>query len=485
MVSKNSIFRLRRLTNAREKAKRGSRSSKSIIANSFQLEMLEDRLVLSSYTLSDNRWADLTRLTYSIAPDGVFWYHGTNQLNSVFSSKLGSSWQSIVAEAISQWSSVANIDVAQVPDTGGDGDWGGKAQGDPKFGDIRIGGYNFNDPITLALTAGPPPDGWTAAGDVQLNTGQNWNNGSDYDFYSVILHELGHSFGLEHPADANSIMYARYEGVRRSLDPEDIAGIQAIYGVRQPDSFNLKGQGTSFTQSIPVATPASGSRTASLAGLSLEAANAAEYIQVTIPQGFIGTNLVVTASAKGLSMLSPSLALLNADGSVAQTSSHPGVWGGTESVTLNAVQPGQTYRFLVQSAESSRFNIGSYSFKVEYQGGQVPAPPSSTPPSTTPGTGTGSGTGSGSGTTTPPATTPVTTPVTPPKPVVTPPISTTPTPTGVVNQPTTSPTTPRPAWWWKVNRRPVKKAVAPVKPAQKPAVAAKTTSAGKTAVRKA
>ena len=33
----------------------------------------------------------------------------------------------------------------------------GQYQGDPRFGDIRFGGYNFNDNTMLARTYTPPP----------------------------------------------------------------------------------------------------------------------------------------------------------------------------------------------------------------------------------------------------------------------------------------------------------------------------------------
>ena len=394
-----------------------------------RVEALELRLVLSSYELSPDQWQYKDRLTYSIVPDGAFWYHGYNEINVVFNAKLGQNWQTIVAEALSQWSSAANIDIAQVADNGGDGDWGGLAQRDSQFGDIRIGAYNFNDPVTLAVTSGPPPCGWTQAGDVQLNTGQNWNNGKDYDFYSVILHELGHSLGLDHASDSSSDMYERYEGVRQTLATGDIQGVQAIYGTRQPDSFNKSGLGTSLNQPIPVPTPALGKRTAALNSLSLNATGSKDYIEVQIPDGFIGTSLVVTASARSLSMLSPALALVDSAGAPTQVSANPGSWGSSVSLTLSGVQPGQTYRFLVQSAEANRFNVGSYIFKTEFQGGQVPAPPA--PPTVPPPSGN---TGGGSSTPkNPPATTPppVTTPVKPPTPV--------PTPT-----PTPAPATPKP-----------------------------------------
>jgi hypothetical protein len=56
----------------------------------------------------------------------------------------------------------------------------------------------------------------TDAGEVTLVTGWNWYTGADaaavgsnqYDFQTILTHELGHALGLGHSADAASVMYA-------------------------------------------------------------------------------------------------------------------------------------------------------------------------------------------------------------------------------------------------------------------------------------
>lgn len=50
------------------------------------------------------------------------------------------------------------------------------------------------------------------------------------DLESVALHEIGHSLGLNHITVANSVMLAVYNGSRRALGADDIAGIRSIYG---------------------------------------------------------------------------------------------------------------------------------------------------------------------------------------------------------------------------------------------------------------
>jgi predicted outer membrane repeat protein len=58
--------------------------------------------------------------------------------------------------------------------------------------------------------------GCTVAGQITLLTGWNWFTGADptaigtgqYDFETIVMHELGHAIGLGHSGDTNSVMYA-------------------------------------------------------------------------------------------------------------------------------------------------------------------------------------------------------------------------------------------------------------------------------------
>jgi len=121
------------------------------------------------------------------------------------------------------------------------------------LGDIRFAAWNITGLTVLAHAFFPGTEatlgaGGTIGGDVHIDTENTWLDnpnatGSQLDLFTVVLHELGHSLGLGHSADTTSVMFATYQGGRRNLSADDIAGIRAIYGppevVPEPGTFVL------------------------------------------------------------------------------------------------------------------------------------------------------------------------------------------------------------------------------------------------------
>lgn len=74
--------------------------------------------------------------------------------------------------------------------------------------------------------------GCTVAGQITLVTGWNWYTGADptqisasqYDFQTIVTHELGHAAGLGHSGDTSSVMYAYLAPgeTRRGLTAQDL-----------------------------------------------------------------------------------------------------------------------------------------------------------------------------------------------------------------------------------------------------------------------
>jgi hypothetical protein len=89
------------------------------------------------------------------------------------------------------------------------------------------------DGNTLAHAFFPPPAGGSWAGTLHFDEFETWKDqpsGSGIRLYNVALHEIGHLLGLSHSQDNNAIMFAYYGEDRNDLRPDDIAGIQSLYG---------------------------------------------------------------------------------------------------------------------------------------------------------------------------------------------------------------------------------------------------------------
>jgi hypothetical protein len=101
--------------------------------------------------------------------------------------------------------------------------------------------------IAATSAAGNAADGvlgCTVAGKITLVTGWNWYTGADpgaigadqYDFETIVAHELGHAIGLGHSGDNDSVMYP-YLGsgqARRGVTTQDMSVLEAWDGAPEP-----------------------------------------------------------------------------------------------------------------------------------------------------------------------------------------------------------------------------------------------------------
>jgi Matrixin len=339
----------------------------------LQLEALESRIV--PYVLSGSAWPSPQLITISFMPDGTTVDGQVSNLFAKFNTKFGSAatWENQFLKAAQQWAQNTNINFAVVPDSGaGDGS-GSYQQGDPTFGDIRIGGFNFNS-NTIAMAFLPPPaNNYSVAGDIQFNTGLTFNIGSTFDIYTVAMHEFGHALGMYHSALNTAVMFPTYGSVKSGLSADDISGIQAVYGgARVADAYNNANHSSAtaavITSSINTTTDAG-----VINSLDLDTASTAEWFQFVAPSGSSST-LNVMAQSSGLSLLDPAVQIYNSSLTLL-ASGNANAYGGTATATYTSLVAGQTYYVKAYSTDKlAAFQTGEYALILNMGTGAAPTP---------------------------------------------------------------------------------------------------------------
>ncbi len=337
------------------------------------LEGLEQRVV--PYSLSGLQWAN-PDISVSYMPDGTDVDGYTSRLFAELNAIAPTAtWQQEFARSLATWAEVANVNFHFVADDGSPKGTLGYAQGDSRFGDIRLGSRPTSG---LAISHFPDTGsfGFTEGGDITLNSDRTFAIGSHPDLYSVLLHESGHSLGLDH-SYSGTVMYGALMGVYSGLTADDVAGMQAIYGARQADAFDAAAANNSFGSATTLYLDASG-KLSTRADLTSRAD--LDYYRLTAPASFDGT-LSVAVDARNLSLLAPKLSVYDAQGNLLATTSVGGAYGTVATVSLTGLTPGQSYIVMADGATDDVFAVGAYQLQVQFGGVIQPptAPPS--PPS--------------------------------------------------------------------------------------------------------
>ena len=328
------------------------------------LEGLEDRLLL--FATSGDSWVNPSRITYSFVPDGTSVGGTPTNMYSALSA-LGitaAQYQLQVEKAAAVWEAVANINLALVPDNGAPIGVSGNQQDDPRFGDIRIGGYAQGVFGQLAFAFLPPPaDGGTDAGDIFFNSSQSWQvNGSAYDLETVAIHELGHALGMSHSAITTADMYAYYNSSKQQLTSDDTAGIQSIYGARTASTP----ANNSFATAIDLSSSLNAAGQLTLGNLAVSGPNTdVKYYYVTAPASSSGT-LTVTMQSANLSSLCPQLVVYSSARRILANVSAPNSYGATDVATITGATPGTGFYIRVQAAQLDAGGNGAFGLQVNF-----------------------------------------------------------------------------------------------------------------------
>ena len=195
------------------------------------------------FTLFGTKWGHSefgtgASVTWSLAPTGtscVVEFVGCTL--TALEDFMPAGFKTEVVKAFNAWEAVADLNFTEVLD---DGTPFNSAIG--SFGEIRLGGHMF-DGISGILAHGffPPPNGLSAAGDIHFDIAENWvvdgldGNLATKDIFQITTHEIGHAIGLRHEFGTTALMNAFYSEQVSGLQPDDIAGAQALYGQPIPE----------------------------------------------------------------------------------------------------------------------------------------------------------------------------------------------------------------------------------------------------------
>src|SRR5262249_18759784 len=331
------------------------------------LEPLEERLV--PYALSGYTWAN-PNVSVSFMPDGTLISSSyPSNLFAVYDAAYPpATWQREVARALQAWANVSNLNFHFVSDDGSPQGTPGLAQGDSRFGDIRIGGYGMGSGI---LGGGWERDNTTTGGDVKLNTTTGFAIGSMADLASVVMHEAGHGIGFNHSLVDPAVMEGGLWAVYPGPYADDIAGVQAMYGARRPDAYDAAASNNTLATATAL--------TLSYGGVTTNAdvttpADVDNY-RVVVPAGSNGT-LAGPLDGRDLSLFRPKVSVVTPSGTLVAPASAT-TYGGVATVSLTGLVAGQTYYVQAAGATTDAFGMGAYKLTVQFGG--FPPPPTIPP----------------------------------------------------------------------------------------------------------
>ena len=192
-------------------------------------------------------------ITWSLMPDKVKYAEGSDSGKiRALEHFMPEGYLAEIQSAFDAWAAVANLTFEKVTD------WGEPFNAPQLSGDIRLGGHDFDGPGgALAHGFFPPYNGVSAAGDIHFDAEEEWVIGFDddpntFDIFQVVVHEIGHSLGLDHVTSVVAVMNPYYSEDFRGLLESDIAGAQYLYGpspsiassdVPEPSTLVLLGAG--------------------------------------------------------------------------------------------------------------------------------------------------------------------------------------------------------------------------------------------------
>jgi hypothetical protein len=311
-------------------------------------------------------FAALSQVGHAYILEGESWPSGSTV---TFQSGLGNasrtlsdgntSWDTAVAPAFTAWNQ--SIDRARITPVV-------NANTPISSGD-RVNALVFSNTIfgqswgsnTLAVTYYRSSGGLMTEADVLINSRQGWDSyrgslRSLFDIRRIVIHELGHAIGLDHPDDSgqnvDAIMNSRVSN-RETTSADDIAGAQRLYGSAQStptpapsatptpaptatptptvivsllSSPTIIIEGGSATYNFTASGPSTTSRTVhySMGGRAVYGKHytlSGTFGQATIPAGSTTTSVTLTSMPNSIRKRSKTAVMILTSGSGYQVSS--------------------------------------------------------------------------------------------------------------------------------------------------------------------
>lgn len=298
-------------------------------------------------------------------------------------------WFHLISDSFDRWAQLGGVNYVYEPNddgathtdttgTGSDGVLGVR-------GDIRLAGFNIDGPNNVLAFTWAPPSG----SDIVMDTSESANFGSTTSnsifFRDTLMHELGHSFGLQHVASTtDNLLMEKF--IDTSFDGpqlDEVRGIQFYFGDANEKSHNGQGNGTAaLATSLGTITGGSTKSVGSAANVPTQAisptatdfvsiSNAADvdYYSFTVSQPSLLSSLLTprggvftqgaadqnqtptTFNANARSNLA--LTIFDTNGTSVLTTANANPAGGTESIANLLLPAAGTYYARVTGADDT------------------------------------------------------------------------------------------------------------------------------------